>query len=118
MVSCQTAVLALYGQNNEISLDELRKKLPKYKDSTLSNALSVARNSVLGTIEKKTVFTKVTEAEIEKVIIKKLNKSLDNTNIRLAIDFLKIKRADSGLDEDLDIEKYLKKFESNNYKKK
>ena len=105
-----TAVLALYKQNNELSLEELRLKFPKSKDSTLSNSLSVARNAGGSLVENKTIFTKVTEAEIEKVIIAKLNKSIDNANIRLAIDFLKIKRADAGLDDDLDIEAYIKKM--------
>jgi len=52
---------------------------------------------------------KLSEDEIEFVIIEKLNKSLDNANIRLAIDFMKIKKSFSDLDQDLDIEQFIKR---------
>ena len=107
MTSVVTAVVALYKQNKHIVLADLRTSFPKVGNSTLSNALSIARK--LGPVDSddETVFTKLTEEEIEKVIVKKLNKSADNANIRLAIEFLKIKRSHDGLDDDIDISKYL-----------
>lgn len=108
MVSVMSAVLALYGENKEISIADLRLKFPKSALSTLNGALSVARNAGRVDSNPKKTFTKLTEEEIEKVIVKKLNKSADNANIRLAIEFLKIKRSHDGLDDDIDIEKYLK----------
>ena len=91
----------------------MREALPTANTRTLSNALSYAPKHFPHEDDDSHKFTKITESEIEKIIIKKLNANLDNKNIRLAIDFLKLKRADSGLDDDLDIEKYLKKVVEN-----
>jgi len=41
-----------------------------------------------------------------------LNANCDNANIRLAIEYLKLKRAESGLEDDLDINLYIKKVVS------
>ena len=109
MVSIQSTVIALYKENKEISLDDLREMFPNYKDSTLSNALSVARNSILGTIDDKIIFTKIDEEEVEKVILSLLNKRVDTANVRLMVDFLKIKRMSSDMDVDLDVSKFLKR---------
>ena len=113
MVSIQSSVIALYRENRELTLFNLKELFPKAASSSLSNALSVARSAFRGYAGEYKIFTKITEEEIEKLIINKLNKSSDNSNVRLAIDFLKIKQGSSGLEVDLDIKKFLKKVKSN-----
>lgn len=113
MVSLRASVIALYKENNKITINDLKKIFVDADEKTLGEYLSVVRKTLDGFVDDKNKiknFSKITESEIEKVIIEKLNQSLDNANIRLAIDFLKIKRSEAGLDDDLDIEKYLKKL--------
>ena len=84
-------------------------------EKTVREYLSIARRTnplVVGEVIKPKVFTKITEEEIEKLIIKRLNANCDNANIRLAIEYLKLKRAESGLEDDLDINLYIKKVVS------
>ena len=109
MTSVQTSVIALYRKNPLITVDDLKKIFSNSADSYLRSALSTARKGFTEFSKNDKNFEKITEDEIEKVIIERLNKSLDNSNIRLAIDFLKIKRSESGLEDELDIEQYLKK---------
>ena len=108
MVGIYVTVNEIYKENTKITFSELRDKFPNYKASTLKSALSTARRYSKDLSNKSTIITQITEEEIERIIIEKLNKTYDNANIRLAIDFLKIKQADSGLDNDLDIEQFIK----------
>jgi len=113
MVSIQSTVIALYRENNRLSVSDLRNIFPKAADSTLNGALSVARNAFLGDPKKEKVFTKITEEVIEQIIVDKLNgklRDVANGDVKLAVDFLKLKRTDAGLENKLDPEKFLKRF--------
>lgn len=104
MITIRERVLSLWQEDQEISVAELRLHLPEVTSQTLSNYLSQARKT-------RVPYRVITEAETEKAILTRLNKKVDNVTVRMMIDFLKIKRADSGLEDDLDISKYLKKVD-------
>jgi len=115
-----------YCGNNQVY--QPRKELPKQPHTkcskckkefnfTVDNPDKIIIEKPSKIIDKKTkgeesstsLLSKLSEEELEILIIEKLNKSLDNANIRLAIDFMKIKKTFNDLDQDLDIEKFLKK---------
>ncbi len=108
MTTIRERVFTLWRENQDISVADLRLHLPKANSQTLSDYLSEARKG-------KSKVTKITEQEIEKAILSLANKSVvakkDMIIVKMMIDFLKIKRADSGLEDDLDISKYLKKVD-------
>ena len=60
----------------------------------------------------------ITEESIEQMILELLEESTDRVTVRMAIDFLKIKRADDGMKEDLDVTKYLRKAGVKSYEEK
>lgn len=109
MVSIREAVESVYKKNKKIDVDYLKKEFPNTNPKSLSNALSMARRLFPDTEGEPKPFTKITEEVTEQVILKLLNKGIDKVNVRMMIDFLKIKQKDSGLDDDLDVSKYLKK---------
>lgn len=83
--------------------DRINKTSKKTKSNNKQNTQAKGEES------STSLLSKLSEEELEILIIEKLNKSLDNANIRLAIDFMKIKKTFNDLDQDLDIEKFLKK---------
>ena len=107
MVSIITSVNELYKKDNNIKVSDLREIFTKANSATLSNALSLARRYNPKKSEVDNKFTKIDEEETEKVILSLLNERVDKVTVRMMIDFLKIKRMDHGLEDDLDIEKYL-----------
>ena len=53
--------------------------------------------------------TKVRIEDIEPLIAKELTKGYDQQVIRLALDLVKLKQIDKGIDDDLDVSAYIKK---------
>ena len=112
MASLKASIVALYRLNNKLTVSDLEQTYPDANPKTIANCLSMARKYAGPGDEPPKIFTKVTEEEIEKVIVDKLNGikcSVNNADINLAINFLKIKRSGSGLEDELDIEKYIKR---------
>ena len=53
--------------------------------------------------------TKVRIEDIEPLIAKELTKGYDQQVIRLALDLVKLKQIDKGIDDDLDVSAYIRK---------
>ncbi len=81
MPSIKSSVIALYKENQSISIDDLKKIFTDANPRTLANCLSDVRKYYSVPPPPKKIFNKVTEEEIEKVIVAKLNKSLDTASI-------------------------------------
>lgn len=108
MGSIRQEVEDFYMLDKSIGIADLRNKFPHRNEGSLSTALTKARIKFPFKASDKLKITKIDEKAMEQIVIELLNQRQDSTNIKIAVDFLKIKRMSTGLDEDIDIEKFLK----------
>lgn len=102
MVSIRQSVFNLYDQNNDITLSELRDIFGGTSSEVLSGYLHQARKA-----NKQISLESININTLEPLIVKLLNKSPNAQNLKLALDLLKAKIADKGMDDNLDIDKYI-----------
>ena len=98
----------LYDQNNEILHEDLCSLFVNADEKTLLEYLSKARN-----YKRQITNTNVKHVNldaIEPLIIRQLNKLPNTLNIKLALDFIRLKQSTEGLEDDIDIEQYLIKL--------
>ena len=110
MVSLRSQVFDLYDHNNEITHSSLCDMFVKAKSDVLSVYLSEAK-SPMRKIKDKPI-KKINLDQIESRIIAIVNKSPNAQNMKLALDFIRLKQSTEGLQDDIDIEQYLKKVEA------
>ena len=58
--------------------------------------------------DKKNVEKKITMELLEPLIVKKLKHNPTNQDLKLAIEILKLKQQDTGLMDEIDLEKFIK----------
>ena len=102
MVSIRQSVFNIYNQNNDIKLSDLREMFSNTSKEVLSGYLHQARKA-----SKQISLESINIHTLEPMIVKLLNKSPNAQNLKLALDLLKAKIADKGMDDDLDITKYI-----------
>lgn len=109
MVSLTSQVRLAYDNDNDITLLDLKNIFPKENEKSLSNRLRELQNK---TDNPDIIIGKVNLDGIEPLILKALNKTPNGFNIKLALDFIRLKQSTEGLQDDIDIEQYLKKVEA------
>ena len=107
MVSIRQSVFNIYNQNNDIKLSDLREMFSNTSKEVLSGYLHQARKA-----SKQISLESINIHTLEPMIVKLLNKSPNAQNLKLALDLLKAKIADKGMDDKLDIDKYILKGKS------
>lgn len=109
MVSIRASVVALYKENKNLTAPDLVKLFPKANIKTLRNALSMAKTFVQN--EDKPQIKVISEENVEAVVLEMFNSNRTAQNVRLMMDFLKVKQQAGGLNNDLDVDKYFKNVE-------
>ena len=110
MVSLRPQVFLAYDINNEISHKSLCDKFPNANEKTLLGYLSEARSPTRARRENN--LKHIDLDAIESRIVAIINKSPNAQNMKLALDFIRLKQSTEGLQDDIDIEQYLKKVEA------
>lgn len=108
MKSLRSQVFAQYDAFNEITHETLCHMFPNANIQVLRQYLSEARN-----YKRQINITNMKHVNldaIEPLIIKALNKSPNSQNIKLALDFIRLKQSTEGLEDDIDIDQYLIKL--------
>ena len=90
--------------NNEITNADLIEKFETDNPKTIREYASKIRREL---ILKQDNLESISINSLEPMIIKLLNKSPNAQNLKLALDLLKAKIADKGMDDNLDISKYV-----------
>ena len=107
MVSLRSQVFSAYDISNEITHAGLCSLFVNEKPEVLATYLSEARSPIRKIKEKP--IEKINLDQIESRIIAIVNKSPNAQNMKLALDFIRLKQSTEGLQDDIDIEQYLVK---------
>ena len=107
-VSLRKTIFELYRQNNEITHADLCQNFGSANPKTLMDYLSEARRLIKDE-EKK--LSNVSIESLEPIILNLINKNPNTHNVKLALDLIKIKQSNKGMEDDLDIEAFIKKVE-------
>jgi len=101
--------------NNTISNAELIKTFECDNPKTIREYASRIRKELLGSEKErreKVVSKDISIQLIEPIIYDKITKNPTNQDLKLAVEILKIKIANKGMDDKLDIDKYILKGKS------
>ena len=109
MVSLRSLVFSEYRRDNEITHDSLAILWDKENPETIKRYLTEARSLNLQEDKK---ISKISLDAIEPMVVDAVNKAPNTSNIKLALDFIRLKQSTEGLQDDIDIEHYLKKVEA------
>jgi len=100
-------VIQEYDINNEITHRMLCDMFPNANEKTLLGYLSEARNPNRKIRDQPV--KKIDLDQIESRIIAIINKQPSAANMKLALDFIRLKQSTEGLQDEIDIEQYLVK---------
>ena len=100
-------MFSAYDISNEITHAGLCSLFVNEKPEVLATYLSEARSPIRKIKEKP--IEKINLDQIESRIIAIVNKSPNAQNMKLALDFIRLKQSTEGLQDDIDIEQYLVK---------
>ena len=92
--------------NNDISNAELIQMFKTESPATIRTHASTIRRKIKN---KELEINKISIETIEPIILKLINKNPNTHNIKLAMDLIKAKIADRGMEDDLVIDKFVKK---------
>ena len=104
MTSLYNSIYQIMVNNNEITNADLIEKFETDNPKTIREYASKIRREL---ILKQDNLESISINSLEPMIIKLLNKSPNAQNLKLALDLLKAKIADKGMDDNLDISKYV-----------
>ena len=108
-VSLRKTIFELYRQNNEITHAELCQNFGSANPKTLMDYLSEARKIFRDEKEK---LSNVSIESLEPIILNLINKNPNTHNVKLALDLIKIKQSSAGMEDDIDISKFIIKVDS------
>ena len=92
-------------QNNDITPAEIALQLDLAGTDTVGRYLREARSRKLETDKK---LSNVSIETLEPIILDLINKNPNTHNVKLALDLIKIKQSSAGMEDDIDIEAFIK----------
>ena len=98
----------MFEADPELSIYDLEKKFPDRNFEYLRRCLSNIKKEERGLGKPKKI-TKITMEILEPLIARRLEHNPNNADLKLAVEVLKIKQQDTGLMQDIDLEKFYKK---------
>ena len=106
MTSLYNSIYNILLQDNNISNADLIAMFTNEDPQVIRVRASEARKALRNITEG---ISNITIESIEPIIIKLINKNPNTNNIKLAMDLIKAKIADRGMDDDIDIDRFVKK---------
>ena len=107
-MSARSITYNLVENNNEITDAEILNVMDQYVPETILRYARDARKEILAKDNK--ISKHIQLDTIEPLIIKQLNMNPNTNNIKLALDFIRLKQSTEGLEDEIDINKYLIKL--------
>ena len=95
----------IYLKTNELyTLEDVKRQFPDENGNSLKSAFYRIKR-----LNNDATIATVRIEDIEPLIAKELTKGYDQQVIRLALDLVKLKQIDKGIDDDLDVSAYIRK---------